>query len=48
MSILASDVDPNVLESARTGVHHTTQTTDIAGEPDPLSDAEEFWVRDRV
>jgi chemotaxis protein methyltransferase CheR len=46
VSILASDVDPNALASARAGVYHTTRTTDIAAELDPLSGAEEFVTRD--
>jgi chemotaxis protein methyltransferase CheR len=46
LSILASDIDPNALKSARAGVYHTTRTTDIAGELDPLSTTEEYVTRE--
>jgi chemotaxis protein methyltransferase CheR len=46
LSILASDIDPNVLDSAREGVYHTTRTTDIAAELDPLSTASEYVTRE--
>ncbi|MFC5366686.1 CheR family methyltransferase [Salinirubrum litoreum] len=46
LSILASDIDPNALASARDGVYHTTRTTDIAAELDPLSTAGEYVTRE--
>ena len=55
LEILGTDISDTALESARNGVYHTTRTTDIAAELEPLSDpdrhveqtADAFRVRER-
>jgi len=56
IEITATDINPDILEVARAGVYETSQTSDIAGELEPLDayepyiDREEnrFSVKDRV
>jgi chemotaxis protein methyltransferase CheR len=56
LDILGTDIDREVLRSARRGVYHTSRTTDIESELAPLSDYEpyvrreerRFEVRDEV
>lgn len=56
VEILGTDISEEALEAAREGVYHTTRTTDIAAELDPLSspadwvdrDEDTFSVTDRV
>ncbi|UWG52243.1 Methylase of chemotaxis methyl-accepting protein [Halalkaliarchaeum sp. AArc-CO] len=43
LSVLGTDISDEALENARAGVYHTTRTTDIAAELEPLS-APEQWV----
>ncbi len=46
LKILGSDISEEALANARDGVYHTTRTTDIAEELDPLSDPERLVDRD--
>jgi chemotaxis protein methyltransferase CheR len=56
IEITGTDINPDILEKARTGVYETSQTTDIAEELEPLADysqyidqdGDQFSVRDRV
>jgi chemotaxis protein methyltransferase CheR len=56
LSILGTDINPDILEAARNGVYETSQTTDIEEELEPLDDysayidrdEDRFEVRDRV
>ena len=56
IEITGTDINPDILREARTGVYETSQTTDIAEELEPLSDyaryieqeGDQFSVRDRV
>ena len=45
IDILGSDISEEALENARTGEYHTTRTTDIADELDPLSDPDRYVDR---
>jgi len=44
--VLGSDISEEALDSAREGVYHTTRTTDIAEELEPLSDPDRYVERD--
>jgi chemotaxis protein methyltransferase CheR len=46
VEVLGSDISEEALESARNGVYHTTRTTDIAEELEPLSDPDRYVERD--
>ncbi|WP_435074234.1 CheR family methyltransferase [Halorubrum sp. HHNYT27] len=46
LSVLGSDISEEALDNARTGVYHTTRTTDIAEELAPLSDPDRYVERD--
>ena len=46
VEVLGSDISEEALENARTGVYHTTRTTDIAEELAPLSDPDRHVERD--
>ncbi|MFC7073697.1 CheR family methyltransferase [Halovenus rubra] len=56
IDILGTDINPDILETARRGVYETSQTSDIAEELEPLTDyspyidkdENRFEVRDRV
>jgi chemotaxis protein methyltransferase CheR len=56
IDVLGTDINPDILRTARRGVYETSQTTDIAEELEPLSELEPyisqdgrtFEVRDRV
>ncbi|MFC7058118.1 CheR family methyltransferase [Halovenus salina] len=56
IDILGTDINPDILETARKGIYETSQTTDIAEELEPLDDyspyidqdEDRFQVRDRV
>jgi chemotaxis protein methyltransferase CheR len=56
IEITATDINPDILEVARDGVYETSQTSDIAGELEPLDEYEpyidqdenRFAVKDRV
>jgi len=45
IDVLGSDISEEALENARSGEYHTTRTTDIADELDPLSDPERYVDR---
>ena len=45
IDVLGSDISEEALENARTGEYHTTRTTDIADELDPLSDPGRYVER---
>ena len=46
IEVLGSDISEEALENARDGVYHTTRTTDIAEELEPLSDPDRYVERD--
>lgn len=46
ISITGTDIDAAILDVARKGVYHSTQTTDVAEELAPLDGYEEFVDRD--
>jgi chemotaxis protein methyltransferase CheR len=46
VDVTATDINGDVLERARQGVYETSQTTDIAAELEPLSDAGAYIDRD--
>ena len=46
LEVLGSDISEEALESARSGEYHTTRTTDIAEELEPLSDPDRYVERD--
>ena len=46
VEVLGSDISEEALENAREGVYHTTRTTDIAEELEPLSDPDRYVERD--
>ncbi|QAU13698.1 protein-glutamate O-methyltransferase CheR [Halorubrum sp. BOL3-1] len=46
VEVLGSDISEEALDSAREGVYHTTRTTDIAEELEPLSDPDPYVERD--
>jgi chemotaxis protein methyltransferase CheR len=56
VEITATDINPDILDEARTGAYETSQTSDIAEELEPLEDYEQyvdqnesqFRVKDRV
>ncbi|MFB6201599.1 MAG: protein-glutamate O-methyltransferase CheR [Halorhabdus sp.] len=56
LDILATDINPDILETARRGVYEASQTADIEEELQPLADSDRyidrdgdtFTVRDRV
>jgi chemotaxis protein methyltransferase CheR len=56
IDVLGTDINPDILETARHGVYETSQTTDIAEELEPLEDYspyidqddDRFQVKDRV
>jgi chemotaxis protein methyltransferase CheR len=56
IEVVGTDINPDVLETARAGVYETSQTSDIAEELEPLDDyaryvdqeENRFVVRDRV
>ena len=45
IEVLGSDISEEALENARIGEYHTTRTTDIAAELDPLSDPDRYVER---
>ncbi|MFB6256998.1 MAG: protein-glutamate O-methyltransferase CheR [Haloplanus sp.] len=46
LEIVGSDINEDVLGRARTGVYRTTKTRDVAGELEPLDDAERYVDRE--
>ncbi|MDB2269607.1 protein-glutamate O-methyltransferase CheR [Halorubrum ezzemoulense] len=46
IEVFGSDISEEALENAREGVYHTTRTTDIAEELEPLSDPDKYVERD--
>ena len=46
VEVLASDISAEALDHARKGVYHTTRTTDIAEELEPLSDPNRYVDRE--
>lgn len=46
VEVLGSDISEEALENARDGVYHTTRTTDIAEELEPLSNPNRYVERD--
>jgi chemotaxis protein methyltransferase CheR len=46
LDILATDINPDILEEARQGMYETSQTSDIAEELAPLSDSQQYVDRD--
>jgi len=56
LNILGTDINPEILDVARTGVYKTSQTTDIADELEPLTEYEpyveqeetQFTVKDTI
>jgi chemotaxis protein methyltransferase CheR len=46
VEVLGSDISEEALDDAREGVYHTTRTTDIAEELEPLSDPDRYVERD--
>ncbi|MGM0447772.1 MAG: CheR family methyltransferase, partial [Methanobacteriota archaeon] len=46
VEVLGSDISEEALDNARDGVYHTTRTTDIAEELEPLSDPDRYVERE--
>jgi chemotaxis protein methyltransferase CheR len=46
LDIVGTDINEEVLERARAGVYRTTKTRDVAGELEPLDDAERYVDRE--
>ena len=46
LEVLGSDISEEALDHAREGVYHTTRTTDIAEELEPLSDPDRYVDRE--
>ncbi|WP_135663310.1 CheR family methyltransferase [Halorhabdus rudnickae] len=46
LDILATDINPDILETARNGVYEASQTSDIEAELEPLADSDRYIDRE--